>query len=58
LWKLGLVLKDTRRYQARRGVIQAFIPPTWEAPQAPSLDDLLAELPPIDEDPTLFDQDQ
>jgi Fic family protein len=29
LWKLGLVAKDARRYQARRGVIQAFIPPTW-----------------------------
>jgi len=32
LWKLGLVEKDTRRYRARRSVIQAFIPPTWEAP--------------------------
>lgn len=57
LWKLNLVAKDGRRYRARRSVIQAFIPPTWEAPQAPSLEDLLAELPPGAEflDPTLFD---
>jgi len=57
LWKLELVLKDKRRYRARRNVIEAFIPPTWEAPQAPSLEELLAELPPTDDDdgPTLFD---
>lgn len=33
LSKLGLVQRDGRRYRARRNVIQAFIPPTWEAPQ-------------------------
>lgn len=40
LTKLGLVEKDKRRYRARRSVIQAFIPPTWEAPQSPSTKDL------------------
>jgi Fic family protein len=59
LSKLGLALKDKRRYRAQRGVIQAFIPPTWEAPQTPSLEELIAELPPgEDAGPTLFDQDQ
>jgi Fic family protein len=58
LWKLGLVAKDARRYRARRGVIQAFIPPTWEAPQAPSLENLLAELPPTGDGLTLFDDDR
>ncbi|OIN82278.1 Fic family protein [Mycobacterium malmoense] len=42
LSKLGLVLKDGRRYRARRSVIQAFIPPTWEAPQTPTFEELLA----------------
>jgi Fic family protein len=56
LWKMNLVLKDKRRYRARRGVIQAFIPPTWEAPpMGPSLEDLLADFPPTDHGPTLFD---
>jgi len=56
LWKLELVLKDKRRYRVRRNVIQAFIPPTWEAPQMPSFEELLAELPPgEDHGPTLFD---
>lgn len=55
LTKMGLAEKDKRRYRVRRSVIQAFIPPTWEAPQPPSLEDLLAELPPIDEGLTLFD---
>lgn len=59
LSKLGLVLKDGRRYRARRSIIQAFIPPTWEAPQTPSFEELLAELPPEeDAGPTLFDQDR
>jgi hypothetical protein len=58
LWKLNLVRKDKRRYQAKRGVIRAFIPPTWEAPQKLSLEDVLAERPPIDEGPALFDDDQ
>jgi Fic family protein len=57
LWKLGLVSKDGRRYRVRRSVIQAFIPPTWEAPQAPSLEDLLAVLPPTDDGLTLFDEE-
>lgn len=55
LTKMGLAQKDKRRYRVRRSVIQAFIPPTWEAPQSPSLEDLLAVLPPIDEGLTLFD---
>ncbi|MGA9376675.1 MAG: Fic family protein [Mycobacterium sp.] len=55
LTKLGLAEKDKRRYRARRSVIQAFIPPTWEAPQLPSMEDLQAELPPIDDGLTLFD---
>lgn len=58
LTKLDLVLKDGRRYRARRSIIQAFIPPTWEAPQTPSFEELLAELPPADHGPTLFDEDQ
>lgn len=58
LWKLNLVRKDKRRYRARRSVIRAFIPPTWEAPQKSSLEDVLAERPPIDEGPTLFDEDR
>lgn len=57
LSKLGLVLKEGRRYLARRSVIQAFIPPTWEAPQTPSFEELLADLPPADEGPTLFDDE-
>src|SRR4051794_6592168 len=57
LWKMNLVLKDKRRYRVRRSVIQAFIPPTWEAPQAPSLEDLLAVMPPTEEGPTLFDEE-
>lgn len=55
LTKMGLVEKDKRRYRVRRSVIQAFIPPTWVAPESPSLEDLLADLPPIDEGLTLFD---
>lgn len=58
LWKLDLVQKEKRRYRARRSVIQAFIPPIWETPQSPSLEDLLAELPPTDEGPTLFGDEQ
>ncbi|WP_158006303.1 hypothetical protein [Mycobacterium persicum] len=50
--------KDKRRYRAKRSVIGAFIPPTWEAPQQSSLEDVLAERPPIDEGPTLFDEDR
>ena len=49
LWKLGLVAKEGRRYRARRSVIAAFIPPTWEAPHIPTAEDLLSELPPVDE---------
>jgi len=56
LTKLGLAMKDKRRYRVRRSVIQAFIAPTWEAPQPPSMEDLLAELPPKDEGLTLFDE--
>lgn len=54
LWKIGLVSKDARRYRVRRSIIQAFIPPTWDEPQAPSLEDLLAVLPPTDDGLTLF----
>lgn len=57
LTKLGLVLKDGRRYRVRRSIIQAFIPPTWEAPQTPSFEELLDDLPPVDHGPTLFDED-
>ncbi|OBF42819.1 hypothetical protein A5719_10260 [Mycolicibacterium peregrinum] len=57
LWKLGLVAKDGRRYHARRSVIQAFIPPIWEAPQAPTMAELLAEMPQLDEGLTLFDNE-
>src|SRR5574337_86630 len=58
LTKLRLVLKEGRRYRARRSIIQAFIPPTWEAPQTPSFEELLADLPPADHGPTLFGEDQ
>jgi hypothetical protein len=30
LVKMGLVEKRGRQYRARRSVIEAFIPPTWE----------------------------
>ncbi|MCB9440816.1 MAG: Fic family protein [Mycolicibacterium sp.] len=55
LTKMGLVEKDKRRYRVRRSVIQAFIPLTWGVQQSPSLEDLLADLPPVDEGLTLFD---
>ncbi|MFV0496018.1 MAG: hypothetical protein ACK5M9_13525 [Mycobacterium sp.] len=58
LTKLRLAEKDKRRYRVRRSVIQAFIPPTWEAPQTPSFDGLLADLPPIDEGPTVLGYEQ
>jgi len=57
LWKLGLAEKAGRRYKARRSVIQAFIPPIWESPETPSLEELIAEMPQLDEGPTLFDND-
>lgn len=56
LTKLDLVIKAGRKYLAKRGVIQAFIPPTWEAPPTPPLlEDFLADTPPTP-DPTLFDE--
>lgn len=55
LTKLGLAEKRARRYRARRGVIQAFIPPIWEAPQVSTAEDVLAELD-VDESLTLFDE--
>lgn len=58
LTKLGLVLKDGRRYRARRSIIRAFIPPTWEEPLTPSFEELLADLPLADYGPTLFDEDE
>lgn len=57
LTRLGLVLKEGRRYRAQRSIIQAFIPPTWTAPPVPSFEELLADHPPADEGPTLFDWD-
>ncbi|OKH63160.1 hypothetical protein EB73_26485 [Mycobacterium sp. SWH-M3] len=57
LTRLGLAEKDNRRYRVRRSVIQAFIPPIWEAPQKQSLEDVLADRPPMDDGPTLFDDD-
>lgn len=54
LAKMNLVSKDKRRYRARRGVIKAFIPPTWEAPHRPTVAEALADVAPPDE-PTLFD---
>lgn len=53
LFNFGLVQKDKRLYRARRGVIRAFIPPTWEASQKALLDEM-ANTAPTD-DPTLFD---
>ncbi|MEW1882176.1 Fic family protein [Rhodococcus sp. NPDC080181] len=56
LTRLDLVIKVGRKYRAKRGVIQAFIPPTWEAPATPPLmEELLADTPPNPE-PTLFDE--
>ena len=57
LVKMGLVDKDGRRHRARRGVIRAFIPPTWEAPHTATLNEALADIAPPDE-PTLFDEDE
>lgn len=54
LSKLKLVRKDGRRYQARRGVIRAFIPPTWEAPKKKSAPDATVYVEPPS-DPMLFD---
>lgn len=55
LTKMRLVEKDKRRYRVLRSVIQAFIPLTWGAPQPPSTEDLLANMPPADDGLTLFD---
>ncbi|KXO97756.1 Fic family protein [Tsukamurella pseudospumae] len=55
LEKMRLVDRNKRRYRARRSVIEAFIPPTWEAPHTVSADDALADAAPEDE-PTLFDE--
>lgn len=55
LTKLGLIEKDKRRYRVRRSIIQAFIPPIWETPHVPTAEELLADAPPADEGPTLFD---
>jgi Fic family protein len=56
LVKMGLVDKDGRKYRARRGVIRAFIPPTWEAPHNETLDEALSDMAPPDE-LTLFDEE-
>lgn len=56
LVKMGLVDKDGRTYRARRGVIRAFIPPTWEAPHNETLDEALSDMAPPDE-PKLFDEE-
>lgn len=56
LEKLGLAEKNGRRYRVNRSVIQAFIPPIWEAPEAQSFEDALADVPRDDDGPTLFDQ--
>lgn len=54
LAKMGLVMKDKRRYQARRNVIRAFIPPTWDSSPDPIAPPEIAEwVKPSD--PTLFD---
>lgn len=55
LTKMGLVAKEGRRYKVERSIIQAFIPPIWEAPQTPTFEQAIADLPPADQGPTLFD---
>ncbi|AXH48366.1 nucleotidyl transferase [Gordonia phage Floral] len=56
--KMGLVDRDRRHYRARRAVIRAFIPPTWEASHGPTLGEALAEMTPAEKtsEPTLFDE--
>ncbi|WP_454174981.1 Fic family protein [Gordonia sputi] len=58
LVRMELADKDGRRYRARRSVIRAFIPPTWEAPHPATLTEILADIPPSDvpTPPTLFDE--
>ncbi len=56
LVRMGLVKGDRRQYLARRDVIEAFIPPTWEAPHRKSIREALADAAP-EPNPTLFDDD-
>ncbi|MGV9798157.1 Fic family protein [Mycobacterium sp. NPDC003449] len=56
LTRLNLAERDGRRYRVNRSVIRAFIPPIWEAPQKQSLEGVLADRPPMDDGPTLFDE--
>ncbi|OZC55964.1 hypothetical protein CH276_28060 [Rhodococcus sp. 06-470-2] len=55
LERMHLVDKHKRLYRARRSIIKAFIPPTWEAPYEPTISESLADLAPLEE-PTLFDE--